>query len=525
LTVRWPSGAFTELRDVDADALLTITEPDPPASPAPSEESPRTWFKDATSTSGIVFVHREAEFDDYEREPLLPYKLSQPGPGLAVGDATGDGHDDVFIGGAAGQSGALYIGRGDGTFTRNREVPWVADRDAEDTAAVWIDFDGDGDLDLFVASGGVEAAPGSALLYDRLYVNHGEGRWAKAGTDVLPERSVSSGPVAVADYDGDGDDDLFVGGRTVPGLFPEVPRSRLLRNEGGRFTDVTDVATSGLARAGLLTGAAWLDSDGDGDLDLVVAQELGSLKLFRNQGGRLVDATAAAGLSGLLDGDGDIDLVASNLGLNTKYKASVEEPYSIYAADFDDDGDQDLVEASFDHGEEFPGRGRSCSSSAMPFVAEKFPTYADYAVAPLQEIYEPAKLRQARILRATTFESIALINDGSGRFEARPLPRVAQLSPAFGAAIEDLDGDGHADVVLTQNFFAPQPETGNMDGGLGLVLRGRGDGSFDALPADRSGVVVPQDATSIAVRDLDGDGHKDLIIATTNGPVRVFLGQ
>ncbi|RIK74872.1 MAG: RNA-binding protein [Planctomycetota bacterium] len=539
LEVAWPSGHKQTFDDLAVDRLYTIAEPagDPP--PRNSPQAAPTLFAEAQALSELV--HEEQPYDDFAREPLLPNKLSQLGPGMAWGDVDGDGDDDLFVGGAAGKPGRLAINYGNGQFRATSTqatddadgAPWLADRDCEDMAPLFFDADGDGDLDLYVASGGVECDPQSEVLRDRLYLNDGKGRFARAPDGTLPDLRDSGGVVCAADWDRDGDLDLFVGGRVIPGKYPLPARSRLLRNDGGKFIDATDDVAKSLAESGLVTAAVWSDADGDGWLDLLVAHEWGPVKLFQNdRGQQLVDRTQEAGLAdysgwfnGLaardLDNDGDIDYVATNFGLNTKYHASREKPALLYYGDFENNGKMHLVEAEYEGKTLFPVRGRGCSSASMPFIKEKFGNYHEFAVASLQDIYTPDCLEKAHRFAATALESAVLINEG-GRFKWSALPRLAQTSPSFGLAITEVDGDAKPDIYLAQNFFHPQIETGRMGGGLSMLLRGRGDGEFDPVLAAQSGLVAPGDSKSLTTADVNGDGLLDFVVGVNDGPVQVF---
>lgn len=530
LTVRWPSGRVQEYRDLPADFAYTITEGDRPAPLPVVDEVVVPWFENGV---GPGARHSEQDFDDYAIQPLLPHRLSRLGPGLAIGDVDGDGRDDVFVGGARGQVGSIHRARADGSGYDAADGAFAADADHEDMGAVFVDFDRDGDLDLYVVSGSIEHGATDDALSDRLYVNDGTGTFARASSELLPDIRRSGSCVAAADFDRDGDVDLFVGSRVDPGRYPHSESSVLLRNEGGRFVDVTADVAPGLADAGMVSGACWIDADGDEWPDLAIAAEAAPLRLLENLGGeRFEDGSEKSGLAALrglwnglaaadLDADGDLDLVATNLGLNTKYKADATHPFRLYASDFDADGELDVVESKQAEGAELPVRGRSCSSAAMPFLAEKFQTYDSFARATLPEIYGLEALEASLRLEVDELRSVVLENTG-GRFVARPLPRLAQISPGYGIAIEDFDGDGHLDLVLAQNSFSPEPETGRFGGGVGLVLAGRGDMVFDPWPCGATGFIVPDDAQAAAVADLDADGTPDILLTTNDGPVRAF---
>ena len=537
LTVRWPSGIVQIVENVEADRLYTITEPeaDPVAEPDPK---PLPMFMRSTGLAGAV--HKETPFDDFRLQPLLPNKLSQLGPGMAWGDADGDGDDDLYLCGAAGARGQLMINPGDGG-TFNPSENWTFDiaADCEEMGAIFFDADSDGDLDLYVVSGGVEQPAGSDAYRDRLYLNDGKAYFSDAA-DALPRTRDSGSVVAAADFDRDGDLDLFVGGRVVPGAYPVSPQSRLLINDstaGGsvRFRDATDVMAPGLRKVGLVTGALWSDADGDGFVDLLVTREWGSVMLFRNdpekQGfeARAVESGSGwwNGIAGRdLDNDGDIDYVVTNFGLNTKYHASAENPALLYYGEFEGEGRKRLVEAEFEDGKLFPIRGKSCSTSAIPGLGEKFNTYREFALASLEEIYTPDRLGKSLRFAADNLQSGVLVNDGSGKFEFAALPQIAQIAPSFGVALSDFDGDGHCDIVLAQNFFSPQLETGRMDGGLGLLLLGEGGvAKFRPVWPDRSGIVIPGDGKGLTTADLDGDSWPDFVVGINDGAAVAMLNR
>ena len=534
LTVQWPSGVTQAFEKLPADHHFEIWESDR-SSPPPQRESEATLFTQSDALRGVR--HRERPYDDFQRQPLLPHKLSRLGPGMAWGDIDRDGDEDAYIGGATGQSGTVCINDGSGQFTLITPNAVAQDAKHEDMGALWVDVDGDGDLDLYVVSGGVEHDAGSHLLGDRLYLNDGKGMLTRAPQTALPDDARDSGSVVTAcDVDRDGDLDLFVGGRVIPGQYPLSPLSRLFRNEGGRFVDVTDAWAPELSRTGLVTSALWSDVDADGWCDLLVTHEWGPVKLFRNQQGRLVDRTDESQIGSLvgwwngiaggdLDGDGDIDYVVTNCGLNTKYHASPDQPARLYYGDFEQNGRMRLVEAEFEADHLYPIRGKSCSTNAMPFLGKKFTTYKDFARADLDDLYTQMCIDQSSRLEATTLQTGVLINDGQGRFDFRPLPRLAQAAPGFGVSVCDFNTDGYPDIYLVQNFFGPQPETGHMDGGVSLLLIGKGDGTFVPVSPRQSGLLIPGDAKSLATTDLNADGRVDLVVGVNNDRVACFVAR
>ncbi len=531
LVVEWPSGHVQTFTSLPADRHFVVQEPEGEAPPRAPRARPTPIFTGSLGSRSV-----EAPYDDYAREPLLPYQLSRLGPALAVGDVNGDGTDDYVLGGPAGSPAQLFLNEGHRRFVPVEGALAAAGTAAEDAGLLLFDADGDGDRDLYLVSGGTECAPGDEVLADRLLFNDGAGGFGAAPADALPDLRDSGGPVAAADFDRDGDLDLFVGGRSVPGAYPARPQSRLLRNDGGRFVDASDELAPGLRDAGLVVGALWSDADGDGWVDLLLAREWGPIGLWRNEGGRLADATEAAGLgahsgwwNGLagadLDGDGHLDYVAANNGLNSKYVASAEHPALIYYGDYDGSGRRQIIEAQYEDEHLYPVRGRSCSSAAMPFLRERFTDFDTFASALLVEIYPTDRLEQAERSEAKTLASSVLINEGAPgapRFRVVALPRELQIAPGQGVLLTEIDGDGRPDLVLAQNSYAPQRETGRMDGGVSALGLGTGDGGFRLLRADASGIVVPADAKSLVATDFDGDGRADLLVGVNDGELRAF---
>ncbi|MCH8006978.1 MAG: VCBS repeat-containing protein [Planctomycetes bacterium] len=536
LLVRWPSGHTQVFENLPADRFYVVTEPSGPPPPSPPVSPVKGAFREVAQECGLTTgSRRERLFNDYRRQPLLPARLSQLGPGLAWGDADGDGYEDLFVGGPAGQAGRLFLSNGDGSFSEAPPGPWADDGQCEDMAPLWLDVDGDGDQDLYVASGSVECEPGDPLLRDRLYLNDGSARFTLAPAGTLPDVADSTGVVIAGDYDRDGDLDLFVGGRVIPGAYPLAPESRLLRNDGGRFVDVTRSVAPGLGRVGLVTAALFSDADGDGRLDLLLTLEWGPVRYFHNRGDTFEDLTEDMGLATRtgwfnsitgadLDGDGDIDYVVMNTGLNTKYHPSPDKPARLFYGDFE--GNMRLVEAKTQEVGHLTVRGLSCLSTAMPFVWQKTPSFHQFASASAEEIFSVAGLEQAMVFEVNHLQSGVLINQGpQAGFAYRPLPRLAQASPGYGVVATDLDGDGYTDVYCVQNFFWREPETGHWDGGLSLLMRGDGRGALEPVGPAASGLIVPGDATGLAVCDINDDGRPDLAVAQNNDRLLIFQNQ
>lgn len=526
--VTWPDQTVEEFENLAPNRMYRIVESES-RSPATQDIPPNRMFEEVSQEKSLVFKHIERPYDDFQRENLLPYKMSELGGGLAWGDVNGDGFPDLFCGGAAGQAGALFLNQGGQSFARS-EGPWAADAECEDMGMLFFDADGDGDIDLYVVSGGNECEPGDEVLIDRLYLNDGEGNFEKSDSS-LPDNRDSGSSVAAADYDRDGDLDLFIGSRAIPGKYPLTPTSRLLQNDGGVFKDVTRDAANPLLEVGLVNSAVWSDVNGDRWIDLVIALDWGPVTIMFNEQGTFVDKTTELKLDdhrgwwhGLtaadLDQDGDIDFVVTNQGMNTKYHADPEHPHRLYYSDFDESGTLDLVETEFEGGIEYPARGLSCSSNSMPFIGEKFESYHDYASASLLEIYEPS-IKEKPFHEVNFLASAILWNQGDA-FEVQSLPRMAQASPGFGVTVADFNGDARPDIFLANNFFASQPETGFMDGGLSLLLLGRGERAFDVIWPNKSGVVINDASYGAAMADFDRDGDLDIAVSTNNSSLRLL---
>ncbi len=535
LVIEWPSGTIQHLEGIAGNRHYIIYESQNESTQLQGAESdsdaPKVRFAQTSATNRIGY--RERPYDDFARQPLLPNKLSQLGPGVAVGDVDADGVDEIYLSSPSGESGILFRRDERGLYQFNTWDPFYRDRASEDMAPLFFDADADGDLDLYVVSGGVECEPEAEVLRDRLYLNDGFGFFSRAPEDAVPDLRDSGSVVAAGDYDRDGDLDLFVGGRVIPGNYPTPPRSRLLQNDAGFFSDATESAAPEILDTGMVTGALWTDVNADGWIDLMLTLEWGPVKLFVNREGVLADRTTPSGLSSRtgwwnslagadFDGDGDIDYVVTNVGLNTKYRASAEHPVLLYLADFEKTGIPKIVEAEFEEKTLYPVRGRSCSTNAIPSLAGKFKSYRAFARASLEEIYTPEVLKNSMRLAVNTLESGILINDGAGSFSFEPLPRIAQASPGFGVVASDFDGDRHCDVFIAQNFFGPQKETGRFDGGLSILLQGRGDGTFDPLSPRESGFVIPDDAKGAVLAEINGDSRPDLIVGANNAPLLAF---
>lgn len=532
ITVRWPNGAVQTMTTVAANQVVNIEQKDL-STPTVTSAALLADTLFQQRANGLEYRHRENRFDDFLRERLLPNRLSRSGPGIAVGDVDGNGLDDVWIGGARSYPGALFLQDDAGGFRRAPDsAAFVADSASEDTGALMFDADSDGDLDLYVASGGNDVSPSEfALLQDRLYLNDGHGVFTKSGLPAMP---TSTSSVVAADYDHDGDLDLFVAGRSIPGKYPSAPRSYLLRNDGGRFSDVTSAAAPELMQPGMVTSALWTDFDNDTWSDLMLVGEWMPVRFFHNRQGTLHEVTSTAGIDssegwwnsisgGDVDNDGDIDYVLGNWGLNvySPLRPSKQLPLQLYARDFDGNGSSDLVLSYFFRGAEYPVRGRMEAASQLPaFIRRKYPTYTSYASATLDQMYERRNLDSAEHFRARTFSSSLLENLGSGRFRLRPLPLVAQATPMFGSLLEDFDGDGNLDLLCVGNFDGADPLVVRYNSGYGLFLSGDGNGNFVQKSATNSGFNVIGEGRGLAC--VAGNRGVTVVAANCNAAATSF---
>ncbi|MCB0790932.1 MAG: VCBS repeat-containing protein [Flavobacteriales bacterium] len=532
LVVDWPNGDRTVLHDVHGDQLLNLHEEDA-GTPAPHAASPRPLFTDVTITNAPGFQHREDNYDDFQLEVLLPHKYSNLGPFLSTGDVNGDGLTDVFVSGAANEASELFLQGPSGTFSPSTSHPWYAHALQEQLGSVLFDADHDGDLDLLVLAGSNEQDVRSGFFAQHLYVNQGGGRFID-GSDALPHMETSAQRCAVSDIDHDGDLDVFIGGRVTPGHYPYPPRSYLLINDGsGHFTDGTEEHIPQGIGPGMITDMRFVDIDGDRDDDLVLVGEWMPLLVFRNDMGRFTNIGGTAtpphtngwwyGLATAdIDGDGDQDLIAGNLGWNSKFQATPDHPLHVYWGDLDGNGRSDIVLAKEKNGHELPVRGRECSSQQCPMILDRFPTYDAFANADLQQIYPPEKLQKALHLEATCMRSAVFRNDGVGHFTMEPLPAIAQTAPINAIVPMDVNGDGHVDLVVAGNNWSAEVETVRYDAGTGLVLTNDGHGHFGPMPIPRSGFFAWGDVKDLALLTTGPDKLPTLLVANNNGRVQAF---
>ena len=534
-TIQWPDGSVQALGPLMANHFYEIRQPDAgkpvDQAVAHANDTTQRFFEPSEELAGISDVL--SSHDDFLTQPLLPFRFSRSRFCMAWGDVDGDGRQDLFVGGGVGHSGQVYLQKEPGQYQLQSGNTFLTAQLHADVDAVFVDVDGDKDLDLFVVSGGAEIpASATTLFQSRLYLNDGTGAFQSVTEDSLPRMTSPGSCVAVGDVDGDGRPDLFVGGGAINGRYPEAAPSVLLINEGGRFR-IANGPTM-FSRMGLVRAAALADLNGDSTMDLVVACDWGPVRVFVNEDGKLVDATEEAGLAGRtgwwrslalsdVDHDGDIDIVAGNLGRNTRHSPTLTAPDRLYFGPFGNNGSNLVVEAYHENGSLYPRRGFDQLSRLNLKLREKFLNFHQYSEADIVEIFDGVALQAALQREVNTAESGLWLNDGNAKFEFSPLPVEAQVSSVNSIGVMDFNDDGHSDLVLAQNDFTPDKLMGRIDGGLSLLLQGDGRGGFAAVGARRSGLVIPEEARRVRVVDVDSDGKLDLVFGVPGGALQSFL--
>jgi len=523
LTVVWPDGKFQEMNDVNANQRLTVDYKNANGQyPIVQESVNSNGF--VSKVNGPKFTHRENPFNDFDKEVLVPYQQSTLGPFLSAGDVNSDGREDIFVGGAKNQAGKLFIQNTAGEFTASGSNFGSS---AEDMGSHFFDADGDGDQDLYVISSGNAFEKEDENLQDRLYINNGKGAFSLK-SNALPEIRSGGSRVKSADFDGDGDLDLFVAGRLVPGNYPNPARSFLLQNNNGSFEDVTAEWSYELLKPGLVNDFVWTDFDSDGKHDLVLVGEWMPVQFYRNTGSKFENVSESYTNDALagwwfrihetdIDMDGDKDLVLGNLGFNSKFNASAKKPFKLLANDFDGNGTCDVVLAKEYKGKTVPLRGRQCSSEQMPFIADKYKTYNDFANASIEDILGDDKINEGLVLEVNNFASGILYNEGT-KYSFQELPPAAQTFPLMGISSHDINKDGKQDLILGGNIFNMEIETPRLDAGEGLILLNAGDKKFTPVRSVDSGFHVPNDVKDI----LSINDGKSILVTNNNGALEMF---
>lgn len=525
ILVEWPNGKQEQLRAVEGNQTLVLDyAAAEPAEPSANAAYTAKLFEDISSEVNLPYRHRENRFFDNNREPLIPYLLSTQGPALAVGDVNRDGLDDLFVGGATQQSGLLFLQDATGAFIKRSQNTFVADSLSEDVDAVFFDADNDGDLDLYVGSAGNQYYQEHETLRDRLYFNNGEGGFSRR-EDALPLIADQTSCVVPADFDRDGDIDLFIGSRSTPVSYGIGPDSYLLENDGkGNFVDSSE-RMPGLINLGMVTDAAWTDLDKDGDLDLVVVGEWMPLTIFLQDKGRF-SKKEIPNSSGWwktietadFDRDGDEDWILGNFGVNSNLQPSEKEPLRLYIKDFDGNLSRDPVISYYRQQREYPYANLDELSNQLIFLKKRFNEYHRFAQSTIREVFTDAELDRALRLEVHHFHSVLVRNDGRGRFVLEQLPPAAQMAPVQSIEVNDFDGDGFLDVLLGGNFYDAQPSIGRLDASYGTFLKGRGDGTFRTVENDECGLLIEGQVRHL--KGIEIAGRPAMVIARNDEPLQ-----
>jgi len=531
LIVRWPDLAVQKIKDVTAGKLITLERKNAgkPAT-VPVKDTVKMFYK--TGFPGLEYRHIDDNYAEFTHERLIPHSLLNEGPALAAGDLNGDSLDDFFVGGAKGQTSGILLQQNDGTFKSYVPPVFIQDLYSEDIDAAIFDADGDRDNDLYIVRGGNSVVVGNALLADRLLINNGKGEFRESEKGSLPFTANNGSCVRPCDFDGDGDIDLFVGSRSIPGIYGLSPDQLLLENDGrGKFRDVTEDRMKKLKKAGMVSDATWMDYDRDGDEDLIVVGEWMKVTILMNNNGYFTDASRKTGLEDTsgwwncihaadVDGDGDLDLIGGNLGLNSMLKASVAEPVEMYLNDFDNNGSLDQIICSYRDGISYPVAYLDEMISQMSFLGRKFPNYADFAGKTADDIFGKIAIEQSTLKKAVLFESCLFLNNGNGTFEIIKLPKISQVSPVRDIMVRDFNLDGRMDLLLCGNDYTERPSLGRYDASYGWCLLGDGNNGFKPLMPEISGLAIKGDARKIVPAEVKGKQY--LVVAVNNSDLQIF---
>ena len=533
VVIVWPNDKKQILQNLRADSTYTLFQKNATVNWYPSRPNIKQQiFHDVTDSVNALYKHVEVPFNDYEEQPLLPQKYSQLGPFISTGDINNDGTTDFYIGAGFNSLPKIFTQGKDGNFTGKDFT--IGSRFEEDEGSVLFDADGDGDLDLLVTYGDMRFSDTSQYYQPRLYLNDGKGNFTLSPNAIPANVRTIACCVAVADYDGDGQMDIFIGGR-VSKEYPLSPRSFLLKNNKGIFTDVTDKVCPALSKAGMITAAQWVDMDNDKHPELVIVGEYMPIRLFKNDGSKLTETTATTGIENIfglwrsliatdVDGDGDIDFIAGNIGLNNTYNASAKYPMKLYADDIDNNGKIDPVLFYYMKDEDgerklFPSVNLSQLAVQVPVIKRKFLSNKDFAKATPDDIFTGSKNLQ--VLTCNETRSCWFENKGNGKFVMHALPMEAQFAPVNAIVCADMNGDGIKDILLAGNEYQNEVTAGRYDASYGFFLKGIGNKEFKVISPDLSGIKIDGDVKDMKM--ITNAKHEKLIlVAVNNDSLKVF---
>lgn len=545
--IKWTGNKVQLLRNVKTNQLLNVKQTEANTNRYVPVEMVATGslFKDVTSSLNINYLHHDTDYIDFNLQKLLPHKFSEYGPALAVSDIDNNGLEDIAIGGAKNNLCQFLLQQPGGKFIQRSIFNDTSSKRSEDAGILFFDADNDGDDDLYIASGSNEEEHNTSIYQDRFYLNDGKGNFSLQ-SDALPQNFTSKFCVRAADYDKDGDFDLFVSGRVDPGYYPKPVSSFIFRNDTQngkvKFTDVTKDVASSLINIGLTCDALFTDFNNDGWQDLILTGEWMPVTFLKNEKGKFIDVTNESDIKnqtgwwnsiagGDFDNDGDIDYIVGNLGLNSFYKASSLYPVSVYAKDFDNNGSYDAfpalyIPASKDDAEKklFPVQTRDDAVKQMISLRSKFQNYKLFAAATIDQLFTKEQMTGALKLEAVNFKSSYLRNDGKGKFTLIPLPVQAQVSVLNGMSVDDYDGDGNLDIILNGNDYGTEVFVGRYDALNGLYLKGDGTGNFTPLSISKSCIYIPGNGKALV--KLRGENGSYLLAASQNrGAIKVFQSK
>jgi hypothetical protein len=526
LIVDWYYGKRSVLTNISVNQTVVISESEA-QKPEHKEEqnNNKSIFKNVSEIIDLDYLHVENTYVDFDRDRLLYHMRSTEGPKLDIGDVNNDGLMDFYIGGAKNSAGKLFLNIGQNKYKSSNADLFEKDKQSEDSQVVFFDADNDGDLDLYVSSGGVEYSSSSYALFDRLYINDGFGEYARS-SQLLPTSNPESTSVVIPnDFDKDGDIDLFVGIRLKPGSIGVPQNGYILENNGkGEYKDVTLELAPEMIELGMITDAKWADFDNDDDYDLIIVGEWMGIKLFENDNSNFTEISKDVGLkntsgwwnrivSSDIDNDGDIDFIVGNHGLNSRFKASVEAPISCYVNDFDNNGSIEQIVCNYNEGKSYPLVLRHDLIKQLPHLKKKYVYYTNYKGQAIEDIFTSEELKNSIVHEVTMLESILLINNGDASFKIKPLPKESQFAPIYAISASDFDKDGVIDLVLGGNLYNVKPEIGSYDASYGQFLKGTGNGDFTVYSMGESGLFLDGE-----IRDFKIFSHKqnDLLLVSKN---------